>query len=104
MESEEVKNPLEKAAFKYYINPNASTLEDFKKDVRLLHTFHNSLKKNLRAGKEINKVLINHVIILINVFGIEGLKCMMKRIIKENDVKDFFDNIILKLSIIYPHL
>ena len=55
-------------AIKHYENPHASTMEDFEEDLKRFKYVQRHLKKYVETGDIKLHLLINHIIILYNVF------------------------------------
>ena len=56
-------------AIKYYENPQAVTKEDFDKDLNHFKYIKRLLKRYKRDGELKSHLLLNHFIILYNIFG-----------------------------------
>jgi hypothetical protein len=56
-------------AIKHYDNPQSSTREDFYEDLRRFRLIKKLLKKYISDEKINAKLLINHFLILYNIFG-----------------------------------
>ena len=56
-------------AIKYYENPHAVTREDFEKDLNHFKYIKRLLKKYKNTGQLKTHLILNHFIILYNVFG-----------------------------------
>lgn len=56
-------------AIKYYDNPQAVTKEDFDEDLKRFKYVKRLLKRYLNTGVLKTHLIINHLIILFNVFG-----------------------------------
>lgn len=56
-------------AIKYYENPQAVTKEDFEKDLNHFKYIKRLLKRYQKTGQLKTHLLLNHFIILYNVFG-----------------------------------
>ena len=56
-------------AIKYYVNPQAVTKEDFDKDLNHFKYIKRLLKRYKRDGELKTHLLLNHFIILYNIFG-----------------------------------
>jgi hypothetical protein len=56
-------------AIKHYENPHCCTREDFDEDVKRFKYLKRLLKRYLRGGSLRTHLVINHLIILYNVFG-----------------------------------
>ncbi len=56
-------------AIKNYDNPQSSTIEDFEEDMQRFKWIKRLLKRNKTSGNLNVHLLINHFIILYNVFG-----------------------------------
>jgi len=56
-------------AIKNYDNPQFSTYEDFEEDMKRFKYLKRLLKRYLRGGELRTHLILNHIIILYNVFG-----------------------------------
>ena len=56
-------------AIKHYENPHCVTREDFDEDLKRFKYLKRLLKRYVRGGQLITHLIINHLIILYNVFG-----------------------------------
>lgn len=56
-------------AIKYYDNPQSSTKDDFYEDLKRFKWIKRALKRYKTTGELNTNLLINHFIILYNVFG-----------------------------------
>ena len=56
-------------AIKHYENPQAATKEDFDEDLKRFKYLKRLLKRYVRGGPLRTHLIINHLIILYNVFG-----------------------------------
>ena len=56
-------------AIKHYENPQAATKEDFDEDLKRFKYLKRLLKRYVRGGALRTHLIINHLIILYNVFG-----------------------------------
>ena len=69
-------------AIKHYENPQAVTKEDFEKDLNHFKYIKRLLKRYRNTGELKAHLLLNHFIILYNIFG-EGTTAMLFYIIEE---------------------
>ena len=56
-------------AIKHYENPHCVTREDFDEDIKRFKYLKRLLKRYVRGGQLRTHLIINHLIILYNVFG-----------------------------------
>lgn len=70
-------------AIKYYENPQAVTKEDFDKDLNHFKYIKRLLKRYQKTGQLKTHLLINHFIILYNVFGDATTPMLFYKIEKE---------------------
>lgn len=70
-------------AIKYYENPHAVTREDFEKDLNQFKYIKRLLKKYKNTGELKTHLLLNHFIILYNVFGEATTPMLFYKIEKE---------------------
>jgi hypothetical protein len=70
-------------AIKYYENPQAVTREDFDKDLNHFKYIKRLLKRYKNTGELKTHLLINHFIILYNIFGEAATPMLFFKIEKE---------------------
>ena len=70
-------------AIKYYENPHAVTKEDFEKDLNHFKYIKRLLKRYKNTGQLKTHLLINHFIILYNIFGEATTPMLFFKIDKE---------------------
>ena len=56
-------------AIKYYNNPSCSGLKEFQDDVKRFKYIKRLLRKYNKTGDVSEKLILNHIILLYNVFG-----------------------------------
>lgn len=81
-------------AIKNYDNPQSSTIEDFEEDIQRFKWIKRLLKRNKTNGTLNVHLLINHFIILYNVFGDAATPLLFYKL-----DKDFWS--IVKTFIVY---
>lgn len=59
-------------AMKMYQNPNCTGIEEFKEDLSRIKYIKRLLIKYKKYGDLKERLILNHIIILQNVFGVEG--------------------------------
>jgi hypothetical protein len=64
-------------ASKHYNNPQCTTLEEFYDDLNRFKYMKRLLKRYLDKGDLQERLVLNHLIVLYNVFGIEQANKMM---------------------------
>tara|TARA_B100000287_G_scaffold200973_1_gene189736 strand:+ start:59 stop:469 length:411 start_codon:yes stop_codon:yes gene_type:complete len=71
-------------AMKLYDNPQCVGMEEFKDDLNRVKYVKRLLKKYFNSGVLRERLILNHIIILANVFGIEGaVRMLFYRVEKE---------------------
>jgi hypothetical protein len=70
-------------AIKYYENPQAVTKEDFEKDLNHFKYIKRLLKRYKNTGQLKTHLLLNHFIILYNIFGEAATPMLFYKIEKE---------------------
>ena len=70
-------------AIKHYENPQAVTREDFEKDLNHFKYIKRLLKRYKREGELKTHLLLNHFIILYNIFGEAATPMLFFKIEKE---------------------
>jgi hypothetical protein len=64
-------------AMKAYQNPHCMDLDEFKDDIKRIKYLKRLLKKYKDTGVLRDRLIINHIVILSNVFGVEATKEML---------------------------
>jgi hypothetical protein len=67
-------------AIKHYENPQSVTREDFEEDIKRFKYLKRLLRKYLRGGELRTHLILNHIIILFNVFGDATIPLMMYKL------------------------
>ena len=62
---------------KAYNNPNCMDLDEFQEDLKRIKYIKRLFKKYLDTGSLRTRLIINHIIVLYNVFGPEATKKML---------------------------
>ena len=83
-------------AIKHYENPQAVTKEDFEKDLNHFKYIKRLLKRYKREGELKTHLLINHFIILYNIFGEATTPMLFFKI--ENDLWSSLKSFIIFLG------
>jgi len=65
-------------AAKHYYNPNFSDIEEFHEDLKRFKYIKRLINRYLETGELADRLLMNHIIIIFNVFGIEPALNMLK--------------------------
>ena len=76
-------------AIKNYENPQSSTKEDFEEDMKRFKWIKRLLKRYKTTGELNSHLLINHFIILYNIFGDAATPLLFYKIDKELSVPTF---------------
>lgn len=64
-------------AMKAYHNPHCMDLEEFQEDLKRIKYIKRLIKKYDEAGVLRTRLIINHMVVLYNVFGAEATKSML---------------------------
>ena len=90
-------------AIKYYENPQAVTKEDFDKDLNHFKYIKRLLKRYKRDGELKTHLLLNHFIILYNIFGEAATPMLFYKI--EEDLWPVMKTFVMFLGKLpeYPH-
>ena len=70
-------------AIKYYENPQSVTVDDFMEDMKKFKYLKRLLKRYLKMGTLRTNLILNHLIILFNVFGDGTLPLLMYKLERE---------------------
>ena len=70
-------------AIKYYENPQSVTVDDFLEDMKKFKYLKRLLKRYLKTGILRVNLILNHLIILFNVFGDATIPLLMYKLEKE---------------------
>tara|TARA_B100001996_G_scaffold205537_1_gene157452 strand:- start:580 stop:915 length:336 start_codon:yes stop_codon:yes gene_type:complete len=78
-------------AIKYYENPQSVTVDDFLEDMKKFKYLKRLLKRYLKTGVLRTTLILNHLIVLFNVFGEGTLPLLMYKLEEEyySSVKTF---------------
>jgi hypothetical protein len=68
---------LEKFAREHYDNPHCAGEDEFQEDFQRLKCIKKNINRYLMCGEISERLLLNHIVILFNVFGIEPTKTML---------------------------
>jgi hypothetical protein len=67
-------------AIKHYENPQSVTREDFEEDIKRFKYLKRLLRKYLKGGELRTHLILNHIIILFNVFGDATIPLLMYKL------------------------
>tara|TARA_S200002703_G_C3679200_1_gene208590 strand:+ start:154 stop:516 length:363 start_codon:yes stop_codon:yes gene_type:complete len=70
-------------AIKYYDNPHCSTKDDFYEDLKRFKYIKRLLKRYIRTQDLKTHLLLNHIIIIYNIFGEAGTPLLFYKLEKE---------------------
>ena len=70
-------------AIKHYENPSCMTREDFDEDMKRFKYLKRLLKRYVRGGSLRTHLIINHLIILYNVFGEAATPLLLYKLERE---------------------
>ena len=70
-------------AIKHYDNPQSVTVDDFMEDMKKFKYLKRLLKRYLKTGILRVNLILNHLIILFNVFGDATIPLLMYKLEKE---------------------
>lgn len=65
-------------AIKYYNNPQCLSTEEFYEDIRRFRYLKRLLKRYYKNGELRERLILNHIIILSNLFGVSNAIRMLK--------------------------
>lgn len=65
-------------AAKHYYNPNFSDIDEFHEDLKRFKYIKRLVNRYLETGNLADRLLLNHIIVIFNVFGIEPALNMLK--------------------------
>ena len=71
-------------AAQHYNNPECTSVEEFKEDLSRFKYLKRLLKRYEQAGDLQERLILNHLIVLYNVFGIEAADRMLWYKVDEN--------------------
>ena len=83
-------------AIKYYENPHSVTIDDFMEDMKKFKYLKRLLKRYIKTGVLRTNLILNHLIVLFNVFGEGTLPLLMYKLERE-----YWS--VLKTFVIYPN-
>ena len=67
-------------AIKYYDNPHSVTVDDFMEDMKKFKYLKRLLKRYIKTGVLRTNLILNHLIVLFNVFGEGTLPLLMYKL------------------------
>ena len=67
-------------AIKHYENPQSVTREDFEEDIKRFKYLKRLLRKYLKGGELRTHLILNHIIIIFNVFGDATIPLLMYKL------------------------
>ena len=67
-------------AIKYYENPHSVTIDDFMEDMKKFKYLKRLLKRYIKTGVLRTNLILNHLIVLFNVFGEGTLPLLMYKL------------------------
>ena len=70
-------------AIKHYSNPHSVTVDDFMEDMKKFKYLKRLLKRYLKSGTLRTNLIINHIIVLFNVFGDATIPLLMYKLERE---------------------
>lgn len=70
-------------AIKHYENPQSVTVDDFMEDMKKFKYLKRLLKRYLKTGVLRTNLILNHLIVLFNVFGDGTLPLLMYKLERE---------------------
>ena len=70
-------------AIKFYDNPQAVTKDDFESDLKRIRYIKRLLKRYRNTGELRTHLILNHFIVLFNVFGDAGIPLLFFKLDKE---------------------
>ena len=71
-------------AIKHYSNPSCGGIQDFNDDLRRLRYIKRLLGRYRQSGEIKERLVINHLVVFFNVFGVEAATKMLFFKIKES--------------------
>jgi len=83
-------------AIKFYNNPQSVTMEDFQSDLKRIRYVKRLLKKYKNGGKLKTHLILNHLIILFNVFDDAAVPLLFYNL--EEDLWPFIKSFLLFLN------
>ena len=70
-------------AIRHYTNPQCTSTEEFYEDIRRFRYLKRLLKRYYRNGELRERLILNHLIVLNNIFGVENAIRMLQFKIEE---------------------
>ena len=65
-------------AIRHYDNPQCTSTEEFYEDIRRFRYLKRLLKRYLNSGELRERLILNHLIVLSNLFGVENTLKMLE--------------------------
>ena len=64
-------------AIRHYDNPQCTSTEEFYEDIRRFRYLKRLLKRYLKSGELRERLILNHLIVLSNLFGVDNTLKML---------------------------
>ena len=87
-------------AMKHYDDPQCEDMEDFQEDLRRFRYLKRLLHRYHENGELRERLMLNHVICLFNVFGFDGCMTMLEFKIKEMSYWSTIKTMLLYLELV----
>lgn len=87
-------------ALKYYDDPQCEDIEDFQEDLRRFRYLKRLLYRHHEYGEVRERLMLNHIITLFNVFGFEPCMRMLEFKIKDEQHWSSIKTMLLYLDLI----
>lgn len=75
---------FEEFAYRYYNNPHCVDIDEFYSDIKRFKYLKKLLNRYIETGVFSERLILNHLIVLQNLFGIEPLKYMLEYKLEKN--------------------
>ena len=69
-------NTIEPFMMRVYDNPQCTSIEEFQEDVKRIKYIKRLFNRYLTSGELKERLILNHIIILYNVFGIDATRIL----------------------------
>lgn len=69
-----------KYAMRHYDNPQCTSIEEFEEDLKRFNYLHKLLIKYRKTGILRERLIINHIVVIYNVFGLNATNMLFHKI------------------------
>mgnify|MGYP006096124507 CR=1 FL=1 len=78
------ENTIEPFMMRVYDNPQCTSIEEFQEDIKRIKYIKRLFNRYLTNGELKERLILNHIIVLYNVFGIEATRILFYKMDKKS--------------------